>query len=86
MVGFTKDTVVQGVSLPLSSDFGPTEACPWGQAELRGSAPRWGYAFSFQSLHGGGCTGPGSKYHGGVQETGKSLVPVGFMALTLLWL
>lgn len=44
-MGFTKGTIALGVSLPLSPDFGPAEACPWGQAELQRSASSLGLCF-----------------------------------------
>lgn len=66
--------------LPLCPDFGPAEAYPWGQAELRGSASSTGLRFflpepAWRWMH----RARSPAHHGRVQENSKSLVPVGFM-------
>lgn len=74
-----KGTIARGCHCLSALTLDPQRLIRGDRQSCRARPPRWGYAFSFQSLRRDGWTGPEPEYHGRVQENSKSLVPLGFM-------
>ncbi|XP_049673417.1 uncharacterized protein C20orf96 homolog isoform X2 [Accipiter gentilis] len=63
-----KGTIARGCHCLSALTLDPQRLIRGDRQSCRARPPRWGYAFSFQSLRRDGWTGPGPEYHGRVQE------------------